>query len=129
MPSAARATERGGALAIRARRRTRIMMVHRSTLRSLLLPFAVALAGACSAGCGSVWSVGSGEVAVVHTPTGVAPTPLQPGDYSLSPNDTVTPYTVRSQERAEQLDVLSADGERIVLDTSVRFHAIPGEVV
>jgi regulator of protease activity HflC (stomatin/prohibitin superfamily) len=35
---------------------------------------------------------------------------------------------VRSQERAERLEVQSSDGLGIVLDTSVRFHAIPGEV-
>jgi regulator of protease activity HflC (stomatin/prohibitin superfamily) len=97
--------------------------------RTHLLPLALAVCAFGTTGCGTFWRVGSGDVAIVHTPTGVAPTPLQPGDYTLDTADTVTPYTVRSQERAEQLDVLSSDGLRIVLDTSVRFHVIPGEVV
>ncbi|HEX3769209.1 MAG TPA: prohibitin family protein [Polyangiaceae bacterium] len=105
------------------------MFGQRSMVRSFLLPFAVAIAGLGTAGCGTFWSVGSGEVAVVHTPTGVSQTPLVAGDYSLDDRDTITKYTVRSQERAEQLDVLSSDGLRIVLDTSVRYHVVPGEVV
>ncbi len=35
----------------------------------------------------------------------------------------------RSQERAERLEVQSSDGLGIVLDTSIRFHAAPGEVL
>jgi regulator of protease activity HflC (stomatin/prohibitin superfamily) len=38
-------------------------------------------------------------------------------------------YSVRSQERAEKLEVLSSDGLSIELDASIRYHAIPGEVV
>jgi predicted small secreted protein len=56
-------------------------MIH----RSFLLPVAVALAALGTAGCGTFWSVGSGEVAVVHTPQGVSPQPLQSGDYDLVP--------------------------------------------
>jgi regulator of protease activity HflC (stomatin/prohibitin superfamily) len=96
---------------------------------SRLLPVVAAACALGSAGCGTLWRVGSGDVAVVRTPTGVAPAALQPGDYTLDPNDTVTTYTVRSQERAEQLDVLSSDGLRIILDTSVRYHVVPGDVV
>lgn len=96
---------------------------------SSFLPVVVAVCALGSAGCGTFWRVGSGDVAVVHTPSGISPAPLQPGDYTLDSADTVTPYTVRSQERGEQLDVLSSDGLRIILDTSVRYHVVPGEVV
>ena len=105
------------------------MIRFRSLQGSLLLPLMVAACGLGATGCGTFWRVGSGEVAVVHTPAGVAQAPLQPGDYTLGASDTITPYTVRSQEKAEQLDVLSSDGLRIVLDTSVRYHVVPGEVV
>jgi regulator of protease activity HflC (stomatin/prohibitin superfamily) len=101
-------------------------------LRSILVPIApVALAGVAIAttGCGTLWRIDSGELAVVRTPSGVSPTPLQAGDYSLDAADTITHYSIRSQEHGEQLDVLSSDGLRIVLDTSIRFHVVPGEIV
>ena len=97
--------------------------------RRLATLAALALVALCSTGCYSFASVGSGELAVVHTPDGVSKTALQPGDYHLGYWDTVTDYSVRSQEREEQLDVLASDGLRIVLDTSIRFHPLPGEVV
>jgi regulator of protease activity HflC (stomatin/prohibitin superfamily) len=80
-------------------------------------------------GCYTFASVGPGEMGVVHTPEGPAPNALPPGDHHLGYWDTTTSYSVRSQEREEQLEVLSSDGLRIVLDTSIRYHAIPGEVV
>jgi regulator of protease activity HflC (stomatin/prohibitin superfamily) len=89
----------------------------------------LALAALCSTGCSVMASVGPGEMGVVHTPEGAQPRPLPPGDYSLSTSDTTTNYSVRSQEHGEQLDVLSSDGLRIVLDTSIRYHAVPNEVV
>jgi regulator of protease activity HflC (stomatin/prohibitin superfamily) len=95
-----------------------------------LAPALVALLAALgTTGCYASASVGSGEMAVVHTPAGALPQPLPPGDYHLSTDDTTTNYSVRSQEREEQLDVLSSDGLRIVLDTSIRYHVIPSEVV
>ena len=92
-----------------------------------LILFALAAFG--STGCYTFASVGSGEMAVVHTPDGVQKTALVPGDYHLGYWDTVTNYSVRSQERAEQLEVLASDGLRIVLDTSIRYHALPSDVV
>jgi regulator of protease activity HflC (stomatin/prohibitin superfamily) len=82
-----------------------------------------------SAGCSSFLRVDAGDVAVVHSPDGVAKPPLQPGDYSLGTDDTSTLYSVRSQEKEESLDVLSSDGLRIVLDTSIRYHVVAGDVV
>jgi regulator of protease activity HflC (stomatin/prohibitin superfamily) len=96
--------------------------------RFTVLPL-LGIAALCSAGCGTLASVGPGEMAVVHTPEGPQPHPLPPGQYSIGSSDTTTNYSVRSQEHGEQLDVLSSDGLRIVLDTSIRYHAIPGEVV
>jgi regulator of protease activity HflC (stomatin/prohibitin superfamily) len=72
--------------------------------------------------------VGSGEVAVVRTPAGMDSQVYRTGDWRIGGDDTATVYTVRSQERAERLQVQSADGLGIVLDTSVRFHAVADEV-
>jgi len=80
-------------------------------------------------GCYSLATVGPGEMAVVHTPHGADKTALPPGDYHVGYWDSTTNYNVRSLEREEQLDVLSSDGLRIVLDTGVRYHAVPDEVV
>jgi len=90
---------------------------------------ALGIASLGCTGCYTFASVGSGEMAVVHTPEGADPHPLAPGDYHLGVSDTATHYTVRSQERAEKLEVLSSDGLSIELDASIRFHAIPNEVV
>lgn len=73
--------------------------------------------------------IGSGEVGVVKTPSGVSPTPLQPGDWKIGMEDHATTYSVRSQEREERLDVQSSDGLGITLETSVRYHVVPEEVV
>jgi regulator of protease activity HflC (stomatin/prohibitin superfamily) len=100
------------------------------TLRGFVAPLAFGIVALCATtGCTTFATVGSGEMAVVHTPEGSMKTPLGPGDYHLSTDDTTTTYSIRSQEREEQLDVLSSDGLRIVLDTSIRYHAVPGEVV
>jgi regulator of protease activity HflC (stomatin/prohibitin superfamily) len=105
-------------------------MIFLSThLTRLVVPLGFATAALGSAGCFTLASVGSGEMAVVHTPTGAQPTPLPPGDYHLDAGDSTTNYSIRSQEHEEQLDVLSSDGLRIVLDASIRYHAVPGEVV
>ncbi len=89
----------------------------------------LALATLGCTGCYTFASVGAGDMAVVHTPEGAVSKPLPPGQYHIGVNDTATAYTVRSQEHEEKLEVLSSDGLRIELDTSLRFHAIPGEVV
>lgn len=83
---------------------------------------------AAGAGC-SYAHIGSGEVAVIKTPDGVQPKPLPPGDWRIGMFDHATAYTVRSQEKEERLDVQSADGLGITLETSIRYHAVPAEVV
>jgi len=91
---------------------------------------ALVVAGALgSTGCSTFVRIGPGDMAVVHAPDGVARSALQPGDYHLGVDDTTTAYSVRSQEKEEPLDVLSSDGLRIVLDTSIRYHVVPGDVV
>ena len=100
-------------------------MLARHGLGALL----VVLGALGSTGCSTFVRVGAGEMAVVHSPDGVAKPPLQPGDYSLGVDDTTTAYSVRSQEKEEPLDVLSSDGLRIVLDTSIRYHVVASDVV
>jgi regulator of protease activity HflC (stomatin/prohibitin superfamily) len=73
--------------------------------------------------------IGSGEVGVIKTPDGVQPKPLPPGDWRIGMFDHNANYSVRSQEKDERLDVQSSDGLGITLDTSIRYHAIPAEVV
>lgn len=84
----------------------------------------VVASGACSYA-----HIGSGEVAVIKTPDGVRPKPLPPGDWRIGMFDHATNYSVRSQEKEERLDVQSADGLGIILDTSIRYHPIPEEAV
>jgi len=87
------------------------------------------LALVCSVvGC-SYAHVGAGEMAVVRTPDGVEQHAYPPGDWHIGVFDHATKYSVRSQEREERLDVQSSDGLGITLETSIRFHAIPNEVV
>ena len=74
-------------------------------------------------------SIGSGEVGVVRTPSGIDPHVYTTGDWRIGGDDRATIYSVRSQEHSERLEVQSSDGLGIVLDTSIRFHAIPEEVV
>lgn len=96
------------------------MGTHRLSVIALL----VAASGACNYA-----HIGSGEMGVVKTPDGVKQTPLAPGDWRIGMYDHATNYSVRSQEREERLDVQSVDGLGITLDTSIRYHVIPGEVV
>ncbi len=95
------------------------MTMHHAVLAAL-----IAGAGACSYA-----HIGSGEVGVVKTPDGVQQTPLQAGVWRIGMFDHSTAYSVRSQEKEERLDVQSADGLGITLDTSIRYHVIPEEVV
>ncbi len=83
----------------------------------------------CVLGGCSYAAVGSGEVAVVRTPGGMDPKVYPPGDWKIGGDDRATVYSVRSQEHSERLEVQSSDGLGITLDTSVRFHAIAGEVL
>jgi len=72
--------------------------------------------------------IGAGELGVVRTPSGMSPNALSTGDWSISSDDTVQIYNTRSQQRDERLEVLAANGLKIVLDTSVLFHITPEEV-
>jgi regulator of protease activity HflC (stomatin/prohibitin superfamily) len=74
-------------------------------------------------------SVGSGEVAVVRTPTGVENHVYTTGDWKIGGDDHAKTYSIRSQERTEKLDVQSVDGLAITLETSIRFHIIPNDVI
>ncbi len=90
--------------------------------------FALGLVGAMVGGC-TYASIGSGEVGVVRTPSGMDPHVYTPGDWKIGGDDKATIYSVRSQERSERLDVQSSDGLGITLDTSIRYHVVPGEVL
>jgi len=91
----------------------------------LLVGLAIApLTNGCS------WAhVGDGEVGVVRTPDGIKPVPLQTGDWGIGIWDKVTLYNARSQQQDERLEVLAANGLKIVLDTSVRYHIVPEDVI
>ncbi len=90
--------------------------------------FALGLVGAIVSGC-TYASIGSGEVGVVRTPGGMDQHVYTAGDWKIGGDDKATIYSVRSQERSERLDVQSSDGLGITLDTSIRYHVVPGEVV
>jgi regulator of protease activity HflC (stomatin/prohibitin superfamily) len=81
-----------------------------------------------SSGCAYA-HIGSGELGVVRTPSGMNPNTLPTGDWGIGTYDSVMVYNTRSQQRDERLEVLAANGLKIVLDTSVRFHIVPGEVL
>ena len=89
-----------------------------------------ALLGLCSlVGACATLSVGSGEVAIVRTPSGMDSHVYTAGDWHIGGDDQAITYSVRSQEHSERLEVQSSDGLGIVLDTSIRYHVVPGEVV
>jgi regulator of protease activity HflC (stomatin/prohibitin superfamily) len=88
---------------------------------------AIGLGGICCA-C-SYARVGSGEVAIVRTPDGVNPNVLQTGDWHIGVYDSATIYNARSQEQAEQLEVLASNGLKIILDASIRYHIVAEEAV
>ncbi len=73
--------------------------------------------------------VGNGEVAIVRTAAGVENKVNPTGDWDIGMGDTATKYSIRSQERGEQLEVLASNGLRIDLDTSIRFHIVAEETV
>ncbi len=87
-----------------------------------------ALLGALSSAC-SYATVGSGEVGVVWTPAGTRNNVYPEGEWSIGSEDRATIYNARSQERAERLEVLAANGLRIVLETSMRYHIVRDEAV
>jgi regulator of protease activity HflC (stomatin/prohibitin superfamily) len=83
--------------------------------------------GLFATGC-SYATVGSGEVGVVWTPEG-KPRALPEGQWGIGSGDVATLYNARSQEHGENLEVLAANGLRIVLDTSIRYHIVVPEAV
>jgi regulator of protease activity HflC (stomatin/prohibitin superfamily) len=95
---------------------------------AFLVSCILVLAAPFTLGC-SYAHVGSGEVGVVRTPEGMSPKILPTGDWSIGFWDKVTAYNVRSQGQDERLEVLAANGLKIALDASVRYHIIPGEAL
>jgi regulator of protease activity HflC (stomatin/prohibitin superfamily) len=83
---------------------------------------------ALASGCAYV-DVPPGHVAVDWTPAGMSNKVLREGEWDIGTYDKATVFDTRSQEREERLNVLAANGLRIVFDTSIRFHIIPDEVV
>jgi regulator of protease activity HflC (stomatin/prohibitin superfamily) len=77
----------------------------------------------------SCMTVQAGEVGVLWTTSGVNDTVYKEGLYTVSPLSKPSIYNRRSQEREEQLEVLAANGLRIVLESSIRYHIIPEETV
>lgn len=90
----------------------------------------LALGGACllSSAC-SYATINAGEVGVVWTPNGIDKTVYKEGAWHIGVYDHVTVYNARSQGRDEQLEVLAANGLRIEIDASVRYHINPEEVI
>lgn len=74
-------------------------------------------------------TVGTGEVGVVWTPEGTMKKVYPEGEWKIGYWDKATIYNARSQERGERLEVLAANGLRIVLDTSMRYHILREEAV
>jgi regulator of protease activity HflC (stomatin/prohibitin superfamily) len=89
---------------------------------------ATMLLGALTSACNFA-TVHSGEVAVVWTPEGVRRNVYAEGEWQIGYWDRATVYNARSQEREERLEVLAANGLRIELDTSVRYHIDRDQVV
>jgi regulator of protease activity HflC (stomatin/prohibitin superfamily) len=96
--------------------------------RRLAMLAAVVLLGLFSTAC-SYATVGSGEVGVVWTPEGTRQKVYPEGEWPIGFWDRATIYNARSQEREERLEVLAANGLRIVLDTSVRYHIARDEAL
>jgi regulator of protease activity HflC (stomatin/prohibitin superfamily) len=96
----------------------------RNTNRLLFATALALLSSACSYA-----RIGNGELGVIRTPSGMNPNPLPTGDWSIGASDTVSVYNTRSQQRDERLEVLAANGLKIVLDTSLRYHIVPNDVV
>ncbi len=90
-----------------------------------VLPLVAALVGT---GC-SYATVGPGQVGVVWTPSGTRSDVVPEGSWSIGWFDRATVYDSRSQEREERLDVLAANGLRIEIDASIRYHIVAKEAV
>jgi regulator of protease activity HflC (stomatin/prohibitin superfamily) len=92
-----------------------------------LLRLCVAVTALGGSGC-TYATVGAGEVGVVWTPQG-KPQVLPEGQWNIGFWDRTTVYNTRSLEREERLEVLAANGLRIVLDTSIRYHILAAEAL
>jgi regulator of protease activity HflC (stomatin/prohibitin superfamily) len=79
-------------------------------------------------GC-SYMTVQSGETGLLWTPSGMSQKTYPAGCHSKGWWDKSTIYSIRSQEHEEKLEVLAANGLRIELDTSIRYHIRPEEVL
>lgn len=97
-------------------------VVKRSWTRSLLL--------LCALGTGCAYvDVPAGHVAVDWTINGMSDKIYKEGEWNIGYWDKATVLDARSQEREERLNVLCANGEQIVLDTSVRYHLVAEEAL
>jgi regulator of protease activity HflC (stomatin/prohibitin superfamily) len=95
----------------------------KTTTLTLMIPVVLG-----AAGC-SYMTVQSGETGLLWTPNGMSKTVYPPGEHSIGIYDKATIYSTRSQEREEKLEVLAANGLRIELDASIRYHIRPDEVL
>ena len=87
-----------------------------------------ALVFTLATGCAYV-DVPPGHVGVNWTPGGMSDKVFHEGEYGIGLYDRATVFDARSQEREEKLNVLAANGLRIVLDASIRYHIVPEEAV
>ena len=75
-------------------------------------------------------TVPAGKVGVVLRTNGVDGEPLGEGVHLIGPLADVETYDQRAQEKSEDLDALSADGEMLEAQASVlTFHPVPTELV
>ncbi len=81
-----------------------------------------------ASGCAYV-DVPPGHVAVNWTLDGMDSRVYREGEWHIGLYDKPTVLDARSQDREERLNVLTANGERIVLDASVAYHLIPTDAV
>jgi regulator of protease activity HflC (stomatin/prohibitin superfamily) len=88
----------------------------------------VALLALLAGGCAYI-DVPPGHVAVNWTLDGMEPKVYREGEWHIGYYDKATVLDSRSQDREERLYVLTANGERIVLDASVAYHIVPQEAV
>ncbi len=95
-----------------------------SSIGSLLLLF---LGAGAAGGCATV---NPGQVGVLwRASSGTQSKTYGEGLHTLSPWNDMYVYDLRSMSRDELLDVIAVNGLGIKLDTSVRYHLTPGEVV
>ncbi len=88
----------------------------------------LALLAVFTGGCAYV-DVPPGHVAVNWTLDGMEPRVYREGEWHIGMYDKPTVLDARSQDREERLYVLTANGERIVLDASIAYHIMPKEAV